>query len=287
VAANIACAPIPFRYGYDRRIARQLLRVSVPYALAALLSAALLNVDYLAIGSVLGPTAVGLYLVAFNVSSWPNTLIGAAVRSVAIPSFSRLHHDGVGVSRSLNYGLAMLFAGAVPFAAILIAVPDAVVGALYGERWVPGAIALPFLAVMSLVRLLDGLSEDALFATGRSSWLLLKNGCWLVALLIALPLAAHVDGIRGVGIGHAVVIVAMVVPITALFLLRSKLWRTELIVTLCALAACGAVAGGCARLVCRQINAAPFLVAAAATLIVVAVYGALVFPFRHRFLRRP
>jgi O-antigen/teichoic acid export membrane protein/O-antigen ligase len=287
VLANIACAPIPFQYGYDRRIARQLLRVSVPYALAALVSAALLNVDYLAIGSVLGPTAVGLYLVAFNVSSWPNSLIGAAVRSVAIPSFSRLHHDGSGVSRSLNYGLAMLYAGAVPFAAILIAVPNEVVGALYGERWVPGAIALPFLAVMSLVRLLDGLSDDALFATGRSSWLLLKNTCWLVALLIGLPLAAHVDGIRGVGIGQAVAVTALVVPITVTFLIRSKLWQSRLIVTLLALTAAGAIAAACAAIVSRRVDAPPFIDAAVATLVVVVVYGALVFPLRRRVLRRP
>ncbi len=82
MVANVILAREPFAYGFDRKVARELLVVSAPYALAAFVSAALLNVDYLVIGNVLGPTAVGLYLVAFNVSSWPNSLVGAAVRAV-------------------------------------------------------------------------------------------------------------------------------------------------------------------------------------------------------------
>ena len=55
-------------------MAKELIRISAPYSLAALVSAGLLNVDYLVIGHRLGTVAVGIYLIAFNVSSWPTTL---------------------------------------------------------------------------------------------------------------------------------------------------------------------------------------------------------------------
>ena len=58
-------------WGYHREVARELLSVSAPFALASPVGAALLNIDYLIVGHILGPAAMGAYLIAFNVTSWP------------------------------------------------------------------------------------------------------------------------------------------------------------------------------------------------------------------------
>ncbi len=284
--ANVVLAHEPFAYGFDRKVARELVVVSAPYALAAFVSAALLNVDYLVIGNVLGPAAVGLYLVAFNVSSWPNSLVGAAVRAVAIPSFSRLHHSGRGAGDALRRGLVMLVAGGVPFSAILIAAPTAVVGSLYGDRWTPGSVALPWLAVMSLVRLLDGLVDDALFASGRSTWILFKNTVWLAALLVALPVGAHVGGIRGVGIGQAIVACAVVSPIVIVFLHRADFWRRELVGPGLGLLAAGAVAATVGAVIVHRLDTPAFVTAAVATVVVLTAYAPLVVRWRTRLFAR-
>ena len=63
--------PGMLRFGWDREQARALLRFGLPLAGASLLVLAMLNVDSAVIGAVLGPTALGLYQIAFNVSSWP------------------------------------------------------------------------------------------------------------------------------------------------------------------------------------------------------------------------
>ncbi|MGB8859306.1 MAG: oligosaccharide flippase family protein, partial [Ilumatobacteraceae bacterium] len=164
VMATWILAKVPFTFGYDRVKARELLRTSFPYSIAAFLGAALLIVDYLVIGRLLGPTAVGVYLIAFNVSSWPITLVGAAVRAVAVPGLSKMHHAGGDTGPVLRRGLTLLLAGGAPFVTLLMTAPNSVIGALYGAQWVPGGVALRFLAIMAIVRLLDGLIEDALFA---------------------------------------------------------------------------------------------------------------------------
>ena len=62
--------PLP---GWRRDDAVALLRVGLPLAGTSLVLLATLNVDYVVVGRQLGTTALGLYLLAFNLSSWPST----------------------------------------------------------------------------------------------------------------------------------------------------------------------------------------------------------------------
>ena len=55
--------------------------------------AILLNADYVIVGRVLGVTALGFYLLAFNISSWAPGVIGTAIRWVSVPSFARLSEE--------------------------------------------------------------------------------------------------------------------------------------------------------------------------------------------------
>ena len=78
VAGNIVTGVMimwwaPHRYvpGFNREVSRELLSFGLPLAGASLLVFAMLNVDYVVVGRVLGPVALGLYLLAFNLSSWP------------------------------------------------------------------------------------------------------------------------------------------------------------------------------------------------------------------------
>ena len=283
-AVTMALARIPLRYEFNRAVAKDLIRVSAPYAVGALIGAALLNVDYLVIGRILGPTAVGVYLIAFNVSSWPTSLVGAAVRAVAIPGFSQLRTSGADMGQALRKGLTMLLGGAVPFAALLIAAPALMIGTLYGERWVGGAPALQFLALMTIVRLLDGLVDDALFAGGHSNWIVFKNVVWLAALGVALTIGAHVDGIRGVAIGHAIVACGVILPLMCWVLVHFGMWRAKLAFVAAVLVPAGAVAGLACWLVRTNISGPHIVMLGASALVLIAVYAALLTPLRHRLL---
>ena len=81
------------QFGFDRSIAGPALRFGLPLAGANLLSWALLNVDNIVIARAAGEVALGFYVLAFNVSSWPMTAIGTAIRSVSLAAFSRTTAD--------------------------------------------------------------------------------------------------------------------------------------------------------------------------------------------------
>lgn len=241
-AVTMWLARVPVRFGFNRSVARELLEVSAPYALAALVGVVLLSADYFVIDNVLGTAAVGVYAVAFNVSSWPTTLVGAAVRAVAIPGLAQLHQRGQDIGPTFRRGLILLAGGSCLFAAVLIAAPELVIGTLYGDRWVAGSTALRFLALLAVVRVLDGLSDDALFALGRSRAIAVKNIVWVMFLIPALIIGTNVDGIRGAGVAHAVVACVMVLPLVAWLLRRVDLWGQDLMIIVTAVVPAALVA---------------------------------------------
>lgn len=206
-------APFRCRPGFDPAVAREMLRFGVPLALSALVAEAVLNVDYVIVGQTLGPVNLGIYLLAFNLSSWPVSTVSMAVAKVAFAGFSRLVGDRerlqIAVSRS--FGLALT--GTVPLVLILGVLAPEVVGVVYGDKWLPAATAVRFLLVLGGLRVVQDLLFDVIAADGRSRANLRVRLAWLVVLVPALLLGAELDGIRGVGIAHMAVSLAVVTPL--------------------------------------------------------------------------
>ena len=90
------CRPLPGWRGSD---AGALVKCGLPFAATSAVYLATLNVDYVVVGRVLGTTALGLYLLAFNLSTWPANLVSLSIRRVSIPAFSRLADDPPELSR--------------------------------------------------------------------------------------------------------------------------------------------------------------------------------------------
>ena len=64
-----------YRPGWDRERAGRILRYSIPLAGADVVGFALANADYVVIARVLGAKELGFYLLAFNISGWPVSVI--------------------------------------------------------------------------------------------------------------------------------------------------------------------------------------------------------------------
>ena len=108
---------------------------------------------------------------------------------------------------------------AVPMSTGLAVFAPQIIGTLYGSTWLPAAEALRPLAVLAVGRVVVELTYDFLVAADRNRANLVIQATWLAALVPALIWGAHVDGIRGVGLAHAVV-VCTVVSAVVVFELR-------------------------------------------------------------------
>jgi len=216
-----AYARLPVRLGFDREVARRLARFGLPLAASLGVEAVLLNADYIIVGNQVGVAAVGIYLLAFNLSSWLQGLVGSAIRNVTMPSFSRLAEQDGALSAGVQRSLPLLISLVLPVAIVMSIFAEDLVGVLYGKRWLPAAPVLQFLVVLMIVRLLVSYSLDVLMSaglTGRTLWL---NLGWLVALMPALVIGTMWGGIRGTAIAHAAVAVTVAAPLAGVLLARA------------------------------------------------------------------
>jgi len=240
VLALAPARPLP---GWNHDDAAALLRVGLPLAGTSLVLLATLNVDYVIVGRLLGTTALGLYLLAFNLSSWPSNLLSIAVRRVAIPGFAKIAGDGLALEQAFTRSVRMLAVFGFLLATPLAALAWPAVGLVYGERWQPAAPALAALAVLGGFRILFDLAYDLLAGVGRTRSLLAVQLAWFAGLLVALPIGATVGGIGGVGVAHLVVAVGLVGPLYLAAIARAGI---AVRAVLAALAPAAYGAAGCA-----------------------------------------
>jgi PST family polysaccharide transporter len=216
----LRAAHMPWRFGFDRAIAKGLMRYGIPLALALGVESVLLNLDYVVVGRVLGATALGFYLLAFNVSGWAPGVLGTAIRWVSIPSFSRLSEKEGELSPAVQRSVTVLFTAILPIAILTAALAPALIGFLYGASWAPSAPVLRFLIVLGAVRMFSQLALDILAGAGAPRAALWLNLGWAVVLAPALLIGANLDGIRGAAIAHALVAILIAIPLAALALHR-------------------------------------------------------------------
>jgi O-antigen/teichoic acid export membrane protein/O-antigen ligase len=221
LAGCALAAPGMLRPGWNREQARRLLAFGLPLAGASLLVLAMLNTDSIVVGATLGPVQLGLYQIAFNISSWPVRVISEAARRVSLAGFSRVADSPKALAASFGNGLSLLMAASVPPCVLLVALPKPLINFVYGGQWTGASGALRFLAVLGLLRIAYELAYDCLVATGGRRALIGVQGWWLAALIPVLIFAARSRGIAGVGFGHVLVAGPLVAPLFVWALARA------------------------------------------------------------------
>ena len=206
------------RFGFNRVVARSALAFGLPVCGANAMSWLVLNVDYIVIGRTAGAVTLGLYVLAFNISSWPVNALVQAVRNVALPGFSRL--DGDASSRSFVSSFALVFTAGLLVAALLAPLAVPLVTFVYGPTWHKSAGALGVLAVFGALRVVFDLMATFLIARGGSRPVLFVQLAWVAALVPAMIVGVHAWGIVGAGITHLFIACTVVLPAYALALRR-------------------------------------------------------------------
>jgi O-antigen/teichoic acid export membrane protein/O-antigen ligase len=289
LVALVGCAiaaPGFLRPGWDRDTARALLAFGLPLAGASLLVLAMLNVDSVVVGATLGPIQLGLYQIAFNVSSWPVRSVSEVARRVSFAGFSRVADSAAALSESFGRGLSLLMAAAVPACVLLAVLPKPLIYAIYGQRWTAASGALRFLALLGLLRVAFELAYDCLVASGRRRALIITQAWWLVALVPVLIFAARARGIAGVGAGHILVAGPLVAPLFLWALSRAGI-SPLVVLRACARPFAGGVLMAAVALALGALHLGQIAYLFVAGTAAVAVYVPVVWPLRHLAKARP
>lgn len=213
--------PEGFRLGLRRDVLPSLLSFGLPLAGTSILVFAVGYVDQLVAGSRLGATALGFYVLAFNLSSWPVLIFSLPLRTVGPAVFARLRGDVPATRTEFRRLLALLASASLPVCALLAGAADPIVRLVYGAAWQPAAQALQLLGIGAAGRILGELAYDYLVINGRSRSLLVVQAAWLVVLVPALLIGSGA-GLRGVAAAQLAVM-AVILPSYVLLLRRHGL----------------------------------------------------------------
>jgi O-antigen/teichoic acid export membrane protein len=280
----IAFSPEPLRFGFDRTRARALLRYGTPLAGSTVVVFAVTNVDQLVVGHVLGATALGFYVLALNLATWPVTMFSLPVRNVAPAAFSRLQHDHQAMRTAFVSAAALLCAVALPVCLVIGGSAKPLIMFAYGARWLPASRVLLWLSVLAALTIFFQLTYDYFVVLARTRVVFTVQLGWLLALLPALIAGAHLDGIVGVGVAEAAVAGGVILPWYLHELrgagIRRRVLGARLWLPLTGAAAAGLAAAGAARMLPNDLAA--LAVSGVAGL---AVVGLLVFRMRAPLIR--
>ena len=286
IVATVA-APMFVLPGWNTAQARQLLQFGLPLAGASLLTLGVFNVDSAIVGASLGAAMLGLYQLAFNISSWPVSSISQAVQRVSFAGFSRVADSGKDrMTEAFSRALGLLMALTVPACVLLATTAAPLIRTVYGERWVPAAHALSLLAMLGLLRVAYGLFYDAMAAVGRRNTLMAIQGIWLVTLIPVLVVGARLRGITGVAAGHVVVAAVIVGPAFLWALSRAGISVASMAAA-CLRPAIGGVLMATASLLVLHVLGQGLLGLTAAIIAGFIVYLPVVYPMRALLRRGP
>lgn len=208
----VVFSPEPLRFGFDRERARALCRFGMPLAAASIVVFAVTNVDQLVVGRMLGATALGFYALAFNLASWPVNMFSLPVRSVAPAVFSRLQGDRPAMRTSFESAAGLLGSITLPVCLLISGSAVPLLRFVYGDRWVPAAQALEWLAVLGALRILFEFVYDFFVVLARSRVVFTVQVVWLIALVPALIVGTMADGIAGAAMAEVAVAALIVLP---------------------------------------------------------------------------
>ncbi|HEX7309288.1 oligosaccharide flippase family protein [Lentzea sp.] len=238
VLAAVAGARI--RPVWDRGSASEAARWMAVVGPGALIAVLLVNVDYLAIGHVLGPEAVGGYSLAFRIAWVPYILVAVVLGGVLFPLCADLVRSGQrdrlpGTLHRFTVATLVVTGGLYVVVALLA---DGVV--VLGQQWAGAARILVLLCGYGLGLGLLHVWYQGIRAAGHARQYLALEAAHLAALLTALVFTTRL-GPEAVALTQLAV-VWLLVPITWLVLARNGLALPRFARPVATVAAGGALA---------------------------------------------
>lgn len=209
----LKASPLPYRFGWDRRQAAALLKFGLPLAGSSIIVFAVGYADQLVTGAVLGSIALGFYVLAFNLSSWPLSIVSQPLRRVAPASFAALQSDPPRLRAFILSLFDLMACATLPAFLALAVAAGPLVQVVYGQAWAPAAAVLSWLVLAALSKVFCELAYDLIVVVGRTSAILRIQLLGLLMLVPALWAGASYAGVVGVATAQAAVAFCMVLPL--------------------------------------------------------------------------
>jgi len=192
------------RFGFDLRVARDLLAYGKFITGSSIVLFIANEVDSAAVGKMLGPEQLGYYAMAMTTATMVTANLSKAASSIMMPAYSQLQTDLPALRNAYLRTLSLVMLVVLPTTLGLITVAEPLVRVVFGERWMPTVVPLQILAVFGFVRALVSFNGYLFEGMGLPG-VPFKLGLLRVAVILPLLLPMiHKFGLAGAAVTVAV-----------------------------------------------------------------------------------
>lgn len=179
------------------------------------------NFDDAAVGRLLNATSLGIYQMAYKITSLPMTEISDVIQKVTFPIYTRISDDSNRLKSAYIKSIAATALIVIPIGIILFIYPETLVRTLLGEKWLAAIGIIKIMAFYGVIRSLIEASYPLFLSLQKQKYVSLITFSSVLTLFITIvPLVKRYNmvgaGISGI-LGSIVAI-----PVT-LFLLNKAL----------------------------------------------------------------
>lgn len=159
------------------------------------------NVDYLIVGRLMGPSALGVYALAYKLVTMPMFKVSHVALRVAFPAFSRQQHDDEALRRQYLKLVSTLALIAFPLLAGLAVLAPEVIRLVFGPAWEAAVVPTQLLCVVGALKALVCSVGTLYCCKGRADLEFKLNVFEAVKLPVLLVLGVP-WGLPGVAAGY-------------------------------------------------------------------------------------
>ncbi len=203
----------PWKPGFSFSISslKELLRFGIPYQVNTFL--AVLKDDGMTIilGSLLGPTGMGILGTARKLAQYPLRFFMDNVTKVTFPAFSRMQDDHDQVARSLTKSIFFITFLVFPTTVGLAILAPVIIEAIPRyAKWTPALIPLAIVSVDTIFAAFTTQLTNLLNAIGKIKTTFKLMIIWTALTFAFIPVLSIRFGVMGASIGYALVSVSSI-----------------------------------------------------------------------------
>lgn len=186
-------------FHFARDIAGKLLSYGSSTVLLNLLTALVLNIDYLLVGRFLGPAALGVYMLAFRIPQLLIIQICDPISKVVFPMYAKMQDDPEAMHKAFLTTLRYVSLVTIPVGSVIAALAGPFVLFIYGQEWVQAITVMQAITVYAVMLSLTYNAGDVYKAQGRMMLMtkisLLRLGLMIPALWWVLTTVGSIESV--------------------------------------------------------------------------------------------
>ncbi len=184
-------APWRPRWRFSRSAFRELASFGTRYSASLVLLYLGSNMDNFLIALVLGPVALGYYVIAYRVYIVATEVLVSTVNRVALTTFSRLRHDTTALNSAFVNATTITAFITLPCFTVLGLLAHPMLTTVFGNKWIPSVPVLQILTVAGVIEGQIGFSGNYAVALGHMTNHLIWLTCLVAAELIGFGVTVH------------------------------------------------------------------------------------------------